>query len=204
METIIGLLIGIGLSAACGFRVFIPMMGLSIAAISGHITLSHGFDWIGTWPALIAFTTATALEIGAYYIPWIDHVLDALMTPAAAVAGTILTVSMLGDISPFFKWSMAILAGGGASSIVQGGTVVFRALSSHTTGGMANFLLSSSELLGSILFTVSAILLPVMTFFIVLLIIFVIIKKLLNPSSIRKLFSRSGNLSSQTPDINLK
>jgi len=204
METIVGLLIGIGLSAACGFRVFIPMLGLSIAAISGHVTLSSGFEWLGDWPALIAFSIATALEIGAYYIPWIDHVLDALMTPAAAVAGTILTVSMLGDISPFFKWALAILAGGGSSSIVQGGTVVFRALSSHTTGGTANFLVSSSELLGSVLFTVSAILIPVITFFVVLLVIFIIVRKLLNPSSIRKMFSRSGNPVSRTPDANVK
>jgi len=203
METIIGLLIGIGLSAACGFRVFIPMLGISIAAITGHITLSQGFAWIGTWPALIAFAAATALEIGAYYIPWLDHILDVLMTPAAVVAGTILTASMLGDVSPFLKWSLAIVAGGGVSAIVQGGTVAARAASSHTTGGMANFLVSASELFGSSLMTIIAILLPVLCFFIVLLICALMIRKMLKSVYIKKLFSASDNDISTKPDVDL-
>jgi len=203
MQTIVGLLVGIGLSAACGFRVFIPMLGMSIAAISGHIELSHGFEWIGTWPVLIAFATATALEIGAYYIPWIDHILDTLMTPAAAVAGTILTASMLGDLSPFFKWSLAIIAGGGVSAIVQGGTVALRAASSGATGGLANFFVSTGELFGSSLVTVFAILLPVLCFFVVLLICALMIRKMLKSASVKKLFSTSDDDNSTKPDVDL-
>lgn len=74
METLLGLMIGIGLSAACGFRVFVPLPGMSIAALSGYLSLSPEFEWIGTWPALIAFATATVLEIAAYYIPWVDNI----------------------------------------------------------------------------------------------------------------------------------
>lgn len=203
METIIGLLIGIGLSAACGFRVFIPMLGMSIASISGHIGLSHGFEWIGTWPVLMAFATATALEIGAYYIPWIDHVLDTFMTPAAAVAGTILTASMLGDLSPFLKWSLAIIAGGGVSAIVQGGTLALRAASSGATGGLANFLISTGELFGSSLMTVFAILMPVLCFFVVLLICALMIRKMLKSVSVRKLFSASDDDNRVKPDVDL-
>ncbi len=203
METITGLLIGIGLSAACGFRVFIPMLGMSIAAISGHLGLSHGFEWIGTWPVLMAFATATALEIGAYYIPWIDHLLDAFMTPAAAVAGTILTASMLGDLSPFLKWSLAVIAGGGVSAIVQGGTVALRAVSSGSTGGLANFLVSTGELFGSSLITVFAILLPILCFFVVLLICALMIRKILKSASVRKLFSSSDDDNRVKPDVDL-
>jgi hypothetical protein len=184
-ENIIALLVGIGLSAACGFRVFLPMMGLSIASLTGHIHLAHGFEWIGTWPALIAFITATVLEIGAYYIPVIDHVLDTIMTPAAIVAGTIVTASMLVNISPFLKWSLAIIAGGGASAIVQGGTIALRAASSGATGGMTNFLVATIEFIGSILVTILAILLPVLCFFIVLLIFYLIIKKVAKSSFLR-------------------
>jgi hypothetical protein len=162
VETILGLIIGICLSAACGFRVFVPMMGMSIAALSGNITLSPGFQWIGTWPALIAFTTATVMEIGAYYIPWVDNMMDALMTPVAVIAGTILTASMVKDVSPFLKWSLAIIAGGGVAAIIQAGTVALRAGSSGTTGGMANSLVSTIELTGAILVTILAILLPVL------------------------------------------
>lgn len=188
MGTIISLLIGIGLSAACGFRVFIPMLGVSVAAISGYMNLSPGFEWIGTWPVLIAFAAATALEIGAYYIPWLDHILDSLMTPAALIAGTILTASMLGEISPFLKWSMAIIAGGGASAVVQGGTVALRAASSGSTGGLANFLVSTGELFGSSLITVFAMLLPVLCFFVVVLICSLMIRKMIRSQFIKKIF----------------
>src|SRR5512145_716711 len=103
METTLGLIVGIGLSAACGFRVFVPLLGMSLAAHSGYVTLAPGFEWLGTQEALIAFSTATVIEIAAYYIPWVDNTLDALMTPLAVVAGTVLTASLLGDISPFLK-----------------------------------------------------------------------------------------------------
>lgn len=188
METLIGLLIGIGLSAACGFRVFIPMLGMGIAAISGYITPSQGFEWIGTWPALIAFATATALEIGAYYVPFIDHLMDVLITPTAIAAGIILTASMLGDTSPFIKWSLAIIAGGGVSAIVQGGTMGLRAASTGISGGMTNFLVATGELLVSILLTIFAILIPVLCLFIVLLICCLMIRMIVRSAFIKKLF----------------
>ncbi len=191
METLIGLLIGIGLSAACGLRVFIPMLGMSIAAISGHITPSHGFEWIGTWPALIAFATATLLEIGAYYVPFIDHLVDVLITPTAIVAGIILTASTLGDTSQFLKWSLAIIAGGGVAAVVQGGTMAFRAASTGSTGGMANFLVASGELFGSTLLTIFAILIPVLCLFIVLLICCLMIRMIVRSAFIKKLFQGS-------------
>ena len=162
METILGIVVGICLSAACGFRVFVPMVGVSIAALSGNITLSPGFEWIGTWPALIAFATATVMEIGAYYIPWVDNAMDSLMTPAAAAAGIILTASMVKDLSPFLKWSLAIIAGGGVAALVQVGTVALRGGSLGFTGGLANPLLSTIELIGAIVVTILAILLPLL------------------------------------------
>jgi hypothetical protein len=55
-----GVVIGIGLSAACGFRVILPFLGLSIAAMNHAIPLAPEFQWVATWPALIAFATAAA------------------------------------------------------------------------------------------------------------------------------------------------
>ena len=162
MSTVLGIIIGICLSAACGFRVFVPLLGLSIAALSGRLELSPGFEWIGTWPALIALATATVIEIGTYYIPWLDNVMDALLAPAAVVAGVIATASMVDDVSPFLKWALAIVAGGGVSAVVHGGTAAFRAGSSGTTGGSANFLVATLELVGSVLITILAVVLPVL------------------------------------------
>jgi Domain of unknown function (DUF4126) len=160
LETLLGLAVGIGLSAACGFRIFVPMLGISIAALSGHVTLGAGFEWMGTGTAVAAFGTATVLEIAAYYIPVLDNLLDTIATPAAVVAGTIITASMVGDMSPFLKWSLAIIAGGGVAGVVQGGTVALRAGSTGTTGGIANPVLSTLEMAGSIVTTVLAFLLP--------------------------------------------
>jgi len=189
METLLGLIVGVGLSAACGFRVFVPLLGMSIAALSGYITLASDFAWIGTRTALLAFSVATILEIATYYVPWVDNMMDALMTPAAVVAGTIVTASMVGDISPFLKWSLAVIAGGGVSAIVQGGTVALRAGSSGTTGGLANPMVSTIEMIGSILVTILAIVLPILCLFAVVWICYKIIHKMATSTLIKRIFA---------------
>lgn len=161
MDIVMGVIVGVGLSAACGFRVFVPLLGMSIANLAGHLTLSPGFEWIGTWPALLTFATATILEIGAYFVPWVDNLMDTLATPAAIVAGTIITASQIGDASPLLKWSLALIAGGGVCGIVQTGSVAVRAASSGTTGGFGNFVVSVIELSAAICITILAIVVPV-------------------------------------------
>jgi len=161
-ETLLGLAVGIGLSAACGFRVFIPLLVLNLAALTGHLQLSSGFEWIGSHYATIAFGTATIVEVLAYYIPWLDQLLDLIASPAAIIAGIITTASMVTDISPFLKWTLALIAGGGAAAIVQGVTVTLRTKSSALTAGTANVLVSSAELAGSILTALLAIIVPIL------------------------------------------
>src|SRR5687767_3523804 len=113
MEMLLSVCVGLGLSAACGFRIFVPLLVTSIAAHSGHLNLAPSFDWLGSPAALTAFSVATALEVGAYYIPWLDNFLDTVATPTAVVAGTMMTASMITDVSPFLKWSLSVVAGGG-------------------------------------------------------------------------------------------
>jgi len=163
METALSVLVGLGLSAACGFRVFVPLLVASIAARSGHLTLATGFDWMGSDAALIAFGVATALEIGGYYIPWVDHLLDTVATPAAVVAGTLVTASLVTDMSPFLRWSLAVIAGGGIAGTVQVTTVVTRAASTASTGGLANPLVATAELGGSVVTSLMALIVPVVT-----------------------------------------
>jgi len=162
METVMSICLGIGLSAACGFRVFVPMLFMSIAALSGHLTLASGFQWIGTYPAVTAFGVATALEIGGYYVPWLDHLLDTMATPAAIVAGTVITAAMVTDTSPMLKWSLAVIAGGGAAGLVQGATVAARGVSTVTTAGLGNPIFASIELGGAVVTSVLAILTPIL------------------------------------------
>ena len=169
METLASLFVGLGLAAACGFRVFVPLLIMSMASHAGHLELSAGFDWIGTLPAMLAFAAATIFEIGAYYIPWVDNVLDTLAIPAAIVAGTIVTVSTLTDVDPFLSWTLAAIGGGGGAGIVQTTTTAIRHASTLVTGGLANPLVSTAEAFGSFFFAILAVLVPVIAICLILL-----------------------------------
>lgn len=175
-----GIVIGIGLSAACGFRVILPFLGLSIAAMNGYIRLAPEFQWIGTWPALIAFATAAALEIGAYYIPWMDNLLDAVTTPLSVAAGAIAVASVMSDVSPFMKWSIALIAGGGMAGAVQTGTALLRGMSTVSTGGLANVVISTLELAGAIIATTLSLLMPIVAFTAAIIIAMWVMWKLLH------------------------
>jgi hypothetical protein len=177
METLIGIAVGIGLSAACGFRVFVPLLVMNLASLSGQLHLSSGFAWIGSYYATIAFSTATIIEILGYYIPWFDHVLDIVATPAAIIAGTVATASIITDMSPFLRWILALIAGGGVAGLVQGTTVVLRAKSSVSTAGMGNPLVSTLELAGSMITAVLAILVPFLCLALIAFLCFFIISK---------------------------
>jgi Domain of unknown function (DUF4126) len=161
METITSVLLGIGLSAATGFRIFVPFLVASIAAVTGYLPLSPSFEWIGTYPALIVFGAATILEIAAYYIPWFDNLLDSIATPSAFIAGAILMVAVVSGLPPLAKWALAIIAGSGAAGIIQTGTTLTRAASTTTTGGLANPVVSTVEAGSSFGLSLLAVFLPV-------------------------------------------
>jgi Domain of unknown function (DUF4126) len=180
METLLSALVGLGLAAACGFRVFVPLLILSLAVRAEQLTLGGSFAWIGSTPALIAFAIATLLEIGGYYIPWVDHLLDTIAAPTAIIAGIVVTASALGgEVSPFLRWSLAVLAGGGTAAVFQGLTTAARHVSTFTTGGLANPLVSTAEAGGSALLAVLAVTLPVVAALTVGLLLYLGIRKVL-------------------------
>ncbi len=137
-ENITAMALGIGLAASAGFRVFVPMLVASIAAHSGILPVQDGFMWLASWPALICFSTATVLEIAAYYVPFVDNLLDSITTPMAVGAGTLLLTSVLPIDSSLLKWTTGFIIGGGMTATVQGGSVLARLLSSSLSGGSAN------------------------------------------------------------------
>ena len=177
METLPGIAVGIGLSAACGFRVFVPLLVMNLAALTGHLHLAPGFEWIGSTYATVAFGTATIVEVLAYYIPWLDHILDLIASPAAMIAGMVVTASVVMDISPFLKWTLAIIAGGGVAAITQGVTVTLRTKSSVLTAGAGNVLVSSAELAGSIITALLAIIAPILCLVLIALLCIFVIRK---------------------------
>jgi hypothetical protein len=169
VNTIISLLLGISLSAASGFRVFIPLLIMSIAALTGFLDLPTNFDWLGSNESLIVFAVASLLEIGAYYVPVLDNVLDTIATPLAAAVGAFITASTVPpDMSPLVQWTLAIIAGGGSAGLVKSLTSFFRIGSTTATGGLANPIFATLELISSIALSVLAIVLPIFAGFLVL------------------------------------
>ena len=168
METLLSIGLGLGLSAACGFRVFVPLFVMSLASVAGHLTLAPGFGWIGTYPALTAFAVATCLEIAAYFVPWVDNLLDTIATPAAIVAGIVVTAAAVSDMTPLLRWALAVIGGGGAAATVQVATAVTRGTSTVTTGGLGNPLVATMELGGAMTLSLLAVTLPVIAGIVVL------------------------------------
>jgi hypothetical protein len=162
VEWIISLFAGIGLAAATGFRVFVPLLGMSVAGRLGALSLSSGFEWLTSPVAMGALAIATVLEVGSYFVPWLDNALDTIATPAAVGAGTIAALSVLGDGSPFLLWAVAIIAGGGTAGVVHAGTAGARAVSTASTGGVANPALALGELVASVLMTILSIVVPIL------------------------------------------
>jgi len=176
-ETLLGIAVGIGLSAACGFRVFVPLLTMNVTALTGYLQLAPGFEWIGSYYATMAFGSATIVEVLAYYIPWLDHFLDLIASPTAIIAGTIATASMVMELSPFLKWTLAIIAGGGAAALIQGATVALRTKSSALTGGLGNPLISTAEVIGSMITSLLAIIVPILCLFLLALLCILVIRK---------------------------
>ncbi len=171
--------LGIGLAAATGFRVFLPMLVVSVAANTGHLPLAASFAWLGTTPALILFAVAAIAEILAYYVPGVDNLLDALATPAALVAGTVISAAVITDVPPMVKWATAIIAGGGVAGVIQSTTALLRAKSTVFTGGLGNSAVATGELGGALLVSVLAIAAPLIALLLVVLFLWLALRLLL-------------------------
>ncbi len=182
MEIIIALCLGITLSAACGFRVFLPPFAMSLGAIYGHIPLSSGFQWLGTTEAAIALGIATILEVGAYYVPFLDNLLDTVQVPVAVGIGTVMTAATMGHTDPVLQWTLAAIAGGGTAGLMGSLASLTRLASTGITGGLGNFIVATIELVGSISLSILGITFPLWTAAIVLgAIILAVIIVLTNP-----------------------
>ena len=178
MDGWLSLLVGIALSAACGFRVFVPLLVMSLASMEGHLALAPGFEWIATPEALSAFAIATVCELFSYYIPWWDNLMDSISSPAAVAAGTITTASVLTDTSPFMQWTLAVIAGGGAAGMVQAGTVLVRGASTFSTGGLGNPLVATAEAAASTITSLVALIAPLVAIITVAVLVILTARKL--------------------------
>lgn len=171
MEIAFSVMIGIALSATSGFRVFVPFLVLSAANLAGWLELGESFAWIGTYPALVMFAVATLVEIMAYFIPWVDNVLNVISVPASLVAGTILTYAVIGSLNPALAWVISIIGGGGASLLTRAVSNIVHAGSAAASGGVANPAVSLVESAGTVALSVLAIVVPIIVILSFLLLI---------------------------------
>jgi hypothetical protein len=163
--------LGVGLAAATGLRLFLPMLVVSVAAYSGHLPLSENFAWLATPAALVLLSVAALAEILAYYIPGLDNLLDTLATPAAFVAGTIIAAAVITDLPPMVKWAAAIIAGGGIAGLTQTTSAVLRAKSTMLTGTLGNPVIATAEVGGSLLVSLMALVAPLLTLVVIVVLL---------------------------------
>jgi hypothetical protein len=104
---------------------------------------------------------AAILEIIGYSIPWFDHLLDIVATPAAIISGTIVAASLSPEMDPLAKWVLALAFGGGAAGLTKGLMNLLRGGSTAATGGLANPLFALGELAIAVILSVLAIVAPV-------------------------------------------
>lgn len=175
-ETIISIFLGIGLAASVGFRVFVPLFALSLAAHFNLWELNTSWEWIGSLTAVVTLGVATLVEIFGYYIPYIDNLLDSIAIPLATIAGTAVMVSTVADLSPVITWALAIIAGGGTAAAIAGGSGAARLTSTASTGGFANPIVTTVETGTSVVMSIVSLFIPVLAFILVLIILYLIFK----------------------------
>lgn len=173
--------IGIGLAAASGFRVFMPLFAVSLASYMGWIPLPESFHWLAGLPTLIATGIAMVAEILAYYIPFVDHLLDSINIPLATIAGSILFASQFTTLDAFPQWALALIAGGGTAAAISTGFAGTRAASTATTGGLGNPVVATTETAGAGIMSILAMAAPVIAAIaavVLLVIVFVLGRKI--------------------------
>lgn len=180
VQTITATALGIALAACCGFRVFVPMLVAGLASKFHIFNFAESFSWLSSTPALVALGAATVVEIAAYYVPFIDNILDTVAAPAAGIAGTLLATSVIPIDNEWMKWIIGIVAGGGGASLISSGTGLLRLFSSKATLGTGNAVVATGENTAAIGGSILAFLIPIIMAILFVLFFFWIIKKIYN------------------------
>lgn len=190
---------GIGLAAATGFRVFLPMFAVSLASYMGWIPMNENFEWLAGLPVLITTGIATVVEILAYYIPFIDHLLDTISVPLATVAGSVMFASQFADMGTFPQWALALIAGGGTAAAISSGFAGTRAASTATTGGLGNSVVATTETAGAGIMSFLAMAAPLLAFIAAVLLIITVV--FLGRKIWRKFRNYNSSRGSRTIDV---
>lgn len=172
---LISAFMGIGLAAATGFRIFLPMFAVSLASYMGWIPMNESFQWLTGLPVLIATGIAMVIEILAYYIPFIDNLLDTMSVPLATIAGSVMFASQFADMGTFPQWALALIAGGGTAAAISSGFAGTRVASTATTGGLGNSVVATTETAGAGMMSILALAAPIIAFIATIILIIIVL-----------------------------
>lgn len=162
LSVLISVAAGLALAAAAGFRAFVPLLVAGLAIHYGYLEPAAGFAWLGEPPALIALAAATAIEVAAYYVPGLDHFLDALGAPVAIAAGIVAAAGVMVGLPDWLRWAAAVGAGGTLTAAGHALNAIGRAKTAAATAGTGNPVYATGELAGSVAIAALAVLLPVL------------------------------------------
>ncbi|MEM1026448.1 MAG: DUF4126 domain-containing protein [Planctomycetota bacterium] len=181
-EILLAVGVGVGLAAACGFRVFVPFFLVGVASRAGYVPPGleslAGLDWLGSDVSLIVLGVATVAEVLAFYVPWFDNLMDTIATPLAGVAGTVMMMGVLDGAPDAIQWGLGLLVGGGTSLGVQATTALTRGASTVATAGLGNPVVATVENAGSSLLAVLAVVIGPIVIVAVIALLFWFVRKL--------------------------
>src|SRR5665213_163361 len=176
-DFILSLALSLGLASAVGFRVFVPLFILGIAVHWGYVPATSGFEWVGSTAALVMFAVAAVVEIAAFYVPILDNAMDVVAAPVAITAGIGVTALALGDAPPMLKWTLAIIAGGGAAAATHGATSLLRGASTVVTIGVGNPVISTGEIFAAIIMSLLALILPYIALAVAVIVMIIVVRR---------------------------
>jgi hypothetical protein len=164
--------LAIALAATAGLRAWLPLFVAGLLARLGVAEVGAGFAWIASTPAIVLFGVATVLEIVGDKVPALDHALDSVGTVIRPLAGAIVAAAVLVRIEdPLIASVVGLLVGAPTALAPHAAKAGARAVSSATTFGFANPVLSAIEDGLAITFALLAFVVPVLAVLALLLVL---------------------------------
>lgn len=155
-----------GLSAAAGLNAWLPLFVGALLTRLDVVELAGPFDDLTGTGTIAVLGVLTAADFVGDKIPAVDHVLHAIGTVVAPVSGALMFSGEAG-VDSDLPGLASIVLGAGTAEAVHAGRAAVRPLSTATTAGVGNPLLSLLEDAGSALLIVVAFVLPLLALLLV-------------------------------------
>lgn len=155
-----------GLSGAAGLNAWIPLFATGLLDRLGAIDLASPYSDLSSTPALIIMGAGLVLDFVGDKVPAVDHVLHVAGTVIAPVSGAVVFIAQTGthtEIPPV----ASLLIGSAVSGSFHAGRSALRPVSTATTAGAGNPILSLIEDVSSVVLTVLAVVAPILAFLLV-------------------------------------